>query len=187
LHRQSYDTGGVTGAQATFFASKSSNRSRNSRSLPIETADNKINGPVLALDVGQKRIGMAVSDSLLISITRLAALRRTSWKQLLRDVADLAQRFDAQTVVIGFPLGLAGDRGPAAEQVAEVARKFAKSLNIPVYLQDERLSTVAASERLRSQGLAKEELAARIDSESAAIILEDFLGEQQDRVLVKAD
>jgi len=130
---------------------------------------------------------MAVSDSLLISITRLAALRRTSWKQLLRDVADLAQRFDAQTVVIGFPLGLAGDRGPAAEQVAEVARKFAKSLNIPVYLQDERLSTVAASERLRSQGLAKEELAARIDSESAAIILEDFLGEQQDRVLVKAD
>lgn len=159
-----------------------------SRDPPIQTSDSKIKGPVLALDVGQKRVGMAVSDSLLITITRLPAVRRTSWKKLLRDVADRAQRFDAQTMVIGFPLSLNGVRGPAAREVAEVARKFAKSLTLPVYLQDERLTTVAASERLRSQGLGKEELAARIDSESAAIILEDFLlGEHQERILVKAD
>lgn len=130
---------------------------------------------------------MAVSDQLLISITRLTALRRTSWKQLLQNVADLAQRFDAQTVVIGFPLSLSGAHGSAAEDVVKIARKFAKSLSIPVYLQDERLTSVTARERLQSEGLEKEQVAAKIDSEAAAIILEDFLEEAQDRVLVEAE
>jgi len=99
----------------------------------------------------------------------------------------VAQRFDAQTVVIGFPLSLSGAEGSAARQIAEVASKFARSLPIPVYLQDERLTTKAATERLRSEGLGKQDLAARIDSESAAIILEDFLGSQQGRILVRAE
>jgi putative Holliday junction resolvase len=73
-----------------------------------------IRAPILALDLGSKRVGVAVSDSLSISINRLDAIQRTNWKQLLRDVEKLALRFDAQTLVIGLPLKLNGSLGDAA-------------------------------------------------------------------------
>src|SRR5262249_30987147 len=111
-----------------------------------------IRGPILALDLGQKRIGVAISDELLISITRLDALGRTNWKRLLSDVAALAQRFDAQTLVIGLPLKLNGYSGSAALEVRRIAEKFARSLHIPVFLQDERLTSREAEEHLRAEG-----------------------------------
>jgi putative pre-16S rRNA nuclease len=144
-----------------------------------------IRAPVVALDLGQKRVGVAVSDSLSISITRLTALPRTNWKQLLKDVAHLIQRFDAKTVVIGLPLRLNGSRGDAAIEAAATAGKFARSLDLPVYLQDERLSSVAAEENLRADGCNRSEVATMVDSESAAIILRDFLQGAQKRVLLR--
>lgn len=143
----------------------------------METANqnNPIRAPVVALDLGEKRVGLAVSDALSISITRLDALPRTNWKQLLRDVADLVRRFDAQTVVIGLPLRLNGSAGDSAVQTRRMALKFAQSLGVPVYLQDERLSSVAAEENLRNEGYNRDQLSALVDSEAAAIILRDFL------------
>ena len=132
-------------------------------------------GPILALDLGQKRIGVAVSDELLISITRLDALQRSNWKRLIHQVASLAQRFDARTLVIGLPLRLNGSSGSAAVEVSQTAEKFARSLQIPVFLQDERLTSVEAEEHLRSEGYRPEEVHALVDSESAAIILRDFI------------
>lgn len=140
--------------------------------------------PIVALDLGEKRVGVAVSDALAIAITRLAALPRSNWKQLLRDVDDLVQRFDAKTLVIGLPLRLDGSSGDAAEEIRKVALKFARSLNLPVYLQDERLSSVEAEQNLRSDGHAAEKISALVDSEAAAIILRDFFASNQDRVLV---
>jgi len=151
----------------------------------METADqkNSIRAPVIALDLGRKRVGLAVSDALSISISRLDALPRTNWKQLLRDVEDLVRRFDAQTVVIGLPLRLNGAFGDSAVQARRMALKFAQSLAVPVYLQDERLSSVAAEENLRDEGYSREQLSALVDSEAAAIILRDFLVSQE-RTLV---
>lgn len=143
-----------------------------------------IRAPVIAIDLGEKRVGIAVSDSLSISITRLDALPRSSWKRLLRDVETLVYRFDAQTVVIGLPLRLNGSSGEAASEVQGVARKFARSLHVPVYLQDERLSSVEAEENLRTEGLRREELRSYVDSEAAAVILRDFLAGDQERIRV---
>jgi putative holliday junction resolvase len=140
--------------------------------------------PVLAIDLGEKRIGLAVSDALSISITRLVPLRRTSWKQLLRSVDELVRRFDAQTVVIGFPLRLNGSAGDAATNVRGLARKFARSLSVPVYLQDERLSSVQAEQNLRADGHQPDRISDLVDSEAAAVILRDFLVSDQQRVLV---
>jgi putative Holliday junction resolvase len=140
--------------------------------------------PVIALDLGEKRVGVAVSDALGIAITRLAALPRSNWKQLLRDVDDLVQRFDAKTLVIGLPLRLDGSSGDAAGAVRSVAIKFARSLSVPVYLQDERLSSVEAEQNLRADGHAAGKVSALVDSEAAAIILRDFFASNQDRVLV---
>jgi len=143
-----------------------------------------VRAPIVAIDLGEKRVGIAVSDALSISITRLAALPRTNWKQLLRDVDNLIQRFDAQTVVIGLPLRLNGSCGDAALEVRRVAQKFARSLKIPVYLQDERLSSVEAEETLRAQGHKSHQITELVDSEAAAVILRDFLVQDQARVVV---
>lgn len=143
-----------------------------------------IHAPVLALDLGSKRVGVAVSDALSISINRLDVIPRTNWKQLLRDVDNLARRFDAQTLVIGLPLKLNGSLGDAALVIRETALKFARSLKLPVYLQDERLTSAEAEENLRAAGLRAEEIEGRVDSEAAALILRDFLASDQQRILV---
>lgn len=152
----------------------------------METAaqKNAIRAPVVALDLGEKRVGVAISDALSISITRLNALPRSSWKQLLRDVADLVHRFDAQTVVIGLPLRLNGSVGDAALEVQRTARKFAQSLAVPVFLQDERLSSREAEQNLRAEGYRRESVHALVDSEAAAVILRDFLEGSQEKLLV---
>ncbi len=149
-----------------------------------QTATDLPQAPIVALDLGERRVGVAVSDGLSIAISRLEALPRTNWKQLLRDVVDLVRRFDAQTVVIGLPLRLNGSSGDSALEARSVARKFARSLKVPVYLQDERLTSFAAEQNLRAEGRTHEQLSARVDSEAAAVILRDFLAAGQDRMLV---
>jgi putative Holliday junction resolvase len=143
-------------------------------------------GPILALDLGEKRVGVAVSDELQISIKRLPPLLRSSWKQLLSDVMDFVKHFKATALVIGFPLGPAGVQGEAAGNARRSAEKFARSLSIPIYLQDERLTSVAAREQLLAEGHNPKELKRLLDSEAAAIILGDFIGGGQDRILVSA-
>ena len=78
-------------------------------------------------------------------------------------------------MVIGLPLRLDGVEGEAAEDARAVASKFQRSLDIPLYLQDERLTTFAAASDLRSAARSEQEIDAAIDSESAALILRDFI------------
>ena len=143
-----------------------------------------VTGPVLALDLGQKLVGVALSDERLISARRLDPLRRSNWKQLLRDVQGLLQGYDAKTLVIGLPLSLDGTTGYAAEGAQRLAQNFAKSLKVPVYLQDERLTSVAAKQSLLAEGFSAEEIPALIDGEAAATILRDFLSNLEERVPV---
>ncbi len=167
------------------YASRGLLQSPINRVMTDPVKDQSPVGPVLALDIGQKRVGVAVCDSMLISITRLPALIRSSWKQLLRDVTDLSRRFDVQTLVIGLPLSLDGTAGSAADEVKLTAAKFARSLPTPVYLQDERLTSVEAEEQLRAAGYRALEIAREVDSQAAAIILTDFLSGGQERILVQ--
>jgi putative Holliday junction resolvase len=87
-------------------------------------------------------------------------------------------------VVIGLPLRLDGSAGDAALEAQSLALKFARSLKVPVYLQDESLSSVAAEENLRADGHKAEQVSALVDSEAAAVILRDFLVSDQKRILV---
>lgn len=132
-------------------------------------------GRVLALDLGDKRVGVAVSDELRITVRPLPFIRRTNWKQLLGAVADLLRSFDAQALVIGLPLNLDGTEGFAATEARRLARNFELSLKIPIYLQDERLTSREAEEILRQAGHAETEIPGYVDSEAAAIILRDFI------------
>jgi putative Holliday junction resolvase len=90
-------------------------------------------------------------------------------------VAGLLQSFDAQALVIGLPLNLDGTEGLAATEARRLARNFELSLHIPVHMQDERLTSVEAEEALRAAGGTQTDIGRNVDSESAAIILRDFL------------
>lgn len=147
--------------------------------VPIDVA-----APIIALDLGKKRVGVALSDPLSISVRRLKPIQRSNWKAFLREVSILTHRFDAQTLVIGLPLSLDGTAGTAASEAMRMAQNFARSLNIPVFLQDERLTTVEAEANLKREGFDENDSMDLIDSESAAIILRDFLTAGQQRNLV---
>jgi len=135
---------------------------------------------LIAIDLGAKRVGVAVSDELQITVTPLERIERRSWKDLLRRVAALIDDYDARALVIGLPLSLDGKENNAAQDAQRIAENFRKSLSVPVFLQDERLTTAAAESELRSRGAKASEVAKRIDSESAAIILHDFIAAKPD-------
>ena len=129
----------------------------------------------MAIDLGSKRVGVAVSDELQITATPLPFIERRSWKDLLKRVASVIEAYDARGLVIGLPLSLDGRQADAAEQTRKIAENFRRSLNVPVYLQDERLTSFAADLEMRSEGAKDEEIKRRIDSEAAAVILRDFM------------
>ncbi len=147
--------------------------------------DFNLRGPILALDPGEKLVGAAVSDENLIAIKRLSPLKRSNWKKLLQDVRALIERFDVRTIVIGLPLSLDGTQGDAADKVCRLAQNLARSVSLPVYLQDERLTSFEAMENLKAEGKRREEIPALVDGEAAALILRDFLRTDQERILVK--
>src|SRR2546423_10268976 len=143
--------------------------------------DNSSNlpGRLVALDLGAKRVGVAVCDELRITVTPLSLIERRGWKDLLRHVAEIVEGYDARGLIIGLPLNMDGTEGFAAEAAMTVAENFRRSLNVPVYLQDERLTSVAAHSEMRASGEKDEDIDRKIDSESAAIILRDFIATAQ--------
>ena len=122
---------------------------------------------------------MAVCDELQITMRPLAPLERRSWKDLLRRVTILLESYEAKALVIGLPSRLDGTEGAAAEAARSIAAKFQRSLSVPVYLQNESLTTFAAESHLKSVGRSEGEIERQIDSEAAAIILRDFINRQQ--------
>src|SRR2546423_7899732 len=136
-------------------------------------------GRLLALDLGARRVGVAVSDELRLTVRPLPALHRSNWKRLLSEIKNLREQFDARGVVIGLPLRLDGTEGEAATEARRIARNLELSLAVPVYLQDERLTSREAETALRAEGYTGDELKARVDSAAAALILRDYLNNER--------
>lgn len=135
-------------------------------------------GRVLAIDMGSKRVGLAISDELRLTVRTLPSLPRTPWKRLLSSLAELCEKFDVRSIVLGLPLRLDGTEGDAALETKRVAHNLQLSLKLPLFLQDERLTSKAAESSLRERGFKFGEISDRVDSEAASIILSDFLEAQ---------
>ena len=135
-------------------------------------------GRVVALDLGQKRIGMAVSDPDRTLASPYSTIDRSGdiaqdHREIFSAVADLG----AVLVVVGMPLSMSGAKGPAAVATDKEVEKLRKALPVPVDIQDERLTTVSASRSMTAAGLRskRQRRGGRIDQEAAAVLLQAYL------------
>ena len=133
---------------------------------------------VLALDVGSKRIGVAVSDPTGFLARSLTVIERRGLRSDIEMIAKLLRQEGAERVVVGLPLSLSGDVGPQALAVLEFKEALDKALDVSVETWDERFSTVGAQEALRAQGVRARKQRGRIDAAAAAVILQGYLDAQ---------
>ncbi len=130
---------------------------------------------MLGLDLGEARIGVAVSDPSGTICTPLAAIKRTESDDVLRYVATLASTEQVSRIIVGLPITMEGHRGTKAAEAARFRSALKLLTDLPVDLWDERLTTVEAHARLRDANAKKRLDKGRIDSIAAALVLESYL------------
>jgi putative Holliday junction resolvase len=130
---------------------------------------------ILALDVGKRRIGLAISDGLGITAQGLPTLQRTTVREDLTNLADLCRERDVTLFLVGEPLHMSGDKSRQAQYIRDFAERLTERTGIPVQFWDERLTTVQAQRVLRESGISIEKRARAVDRLAAVILLESFL------------
>ena len=128
-----------------------------------------------AVDLGKVRVGLAVADELGVLAHPRPHLDGRDGRRVLEALAELAEREDIGVFVVGLPRRLEGTEGSAARRARRFAERLAARTGRRVELVDERLSTREARARLRAQGLDERALRGRIDSASAAVLLQSWL------------
>lgn len=141
-------------------------------------------GRLLALDLGTKHIGVAVSDRLQLTVRSVSVIERRSWKKVLKQVIHFLDEFDAVALVIGLPLNTDETESEMSLEARRLARNFSLSVGVPVILQDERLTSYEAKGYLKKIGLSVEEIWERVDAEAAAIILSDFISRRNEARII---
>jgi putative Holliday junction resolvase len=126
---------------------------------------------ILGLDIGAKKIGVAVAVGKLIFEKGVLGQGQSAVKEILR----LVKEEGVEKIIIGLPVLESGKEGMQAKFSRRFAAKLASKLSVPILFVDERFSSFEAEKRLREMGLSTKEISKRIDSMSAKIILEDYL------------
>jgi putative Holliday junction resolvase len=134
-----------------------------------------VTGRVLAVDYGTRRVGLALSDPTGVALEPLPPLPRRGDDQAAREVAAVAQRADARTIVVGLPLRTDGTEGPEAAAARAFARKVARYTQAAVRLWDERFTTQQADRLLVGSGLRRERRRTVRDGVAAALLLQSYL------------
>jgi putative Holliday junction resolvase len=135
-------------------------------------------GRVLGLDLGDARIGVAISDPERRLAVPLGTIH-TGAPHDLRAIAGMVREHDVSAIVVGDPLSMSGDVGPRATQARAFAEAIRSSLGLAVHLQDERLSTVEAERALKDAGARARAVRAASDRSAATVILQAWLDAQR--------
>jgi putative Holliday junction resolvase len=133
----------------------------------------------LAIDYGTKRTGLAICDPAETIASPYGVIQ--GQKELLKKISEIVKNENVKAIVLGLPLNMTGTESAQTRLVLKFAKQLKEHLNIPVHLQDERLSSFSAEEKLSSANLTKDNLKKRLDAVAASEILEAFLQEKSDR------
>jgi putative holliday junction resolvase len=136
-------------------------------------------GRVLALDVGKRRIGLAISDPLGITAQGLPTLERTTVREDVARLVELTSDRSVSLFLIGEPLHMSGDKSRQAQYIRDFGERLTEKTGIPVQFWDERLTTVQAQRVLKESGISIEKRARAVDRLAAVILLESYLDSRQ--------
>ncbi len=134
-----------------------------------------INGRILALDLGKKRIGLALSDALGITAQGLPTLQRTRIREDLAALQKLVVDHGVSLILMGNPIHMSGREGRQAEYTREFAERLGEQTGVEIRYWDERLTSVEANRVLKQSGISIEKRAKAVDRLSAVILLGSFL------------
>ena len=138
-------------------------------------------GRVLGLDVGARRIGLAVSDPLGITAQGLETLQRKNKQTDLEELAKVIRQYQVKEIVVGLPLRMSGAEGTQSDKIQVFADDLRKRFRLPVHLWDERLSSVEANRLLREMDLSIEKRSKAVDRMAAVLILQGWMEGQTSR------
>lgn len=133
---------------------------------------------VMALDVGERRIGVAVSDELGWLARTVTVIEQRDLEVDLDDIQALVAELGAELLVVGYPRSMSGEIGEQAQRMEEFVEQLQPVVGVPIVLWDERLTTFTATQILREQGVDARAQKKRIDAVAAAVILQDYLDAQ---------
>ena len=133
-----------------------------------------MNERIVALDVGDARIGVAVSDASRLIATPVDVIHRVGFGPDVKRVPEICRRYDTTLILSGLPLNLNGIEGPQAAKVRLFCQQLEK-VGLVVYYQDERLTTVTAENALLEQNMHRAQRRQTVDKVAAAVILQQYL------------
>lgn len=130
---------------------------------------------ILALDVGDRRIGVAISDELEISAHSLTTIHRSDLIREIGQITEIVREYGVEEIVIGMPVMMNGTVGIQGEKVGRFVEELKKAISVPVKFFDERLSTKFVEKTLIDADISREKRKKIIDKLSAVVILQDYL------------
>ncbi|HEX9896916.1 MAG TPA: Holliday junction resolvase RuvX [Dehalococcoidales bacterium] len=133
---------------------------------------------ILGMDIGDQRIGLALSDSAGILASPLTIIERTSDEQAVEAILKIVSERKVERIIVGLPLSLGGDIGHQAKKVQSFTEALQQNTTVPVEYRDERLTTVTAIRLKQEASTRKLNRKTRYDAMAAAIILQEYLNEK---------
>lgn len=130
---------------------------------------------IMGLDVGEKRIGVALSDELGFTAQGLGTIERSEPQEDIASLAELIGQWTVEKIVVGMPRNMNGTYGPQAEKVKEFAIRLEEETGVPLVYWDERLTTAAAERVLLAGDVSRKKRRGSIDKLAAVIILQGYL------------
>ncbi len=130
---------------------------------------------IMALDVGEKRVGVAISDPLGITAQPVSVLKREDFEKLMQTLRELIDEFGVGKVVVGVPYNMRGEEGRSAGKIMEFIELMKKNIDIEVDLMDERFSTAFSERAMLEADATRKKRKENIDKVAAAVILQGYL------------
>jgi putative holliday junction resolvase len=131
----------------------------------------------MGLDVGDKKIGVALSDPSHVLASPLKTIFRVNDDAAIKEIVDLAKKHNISKLVVGLPYSLSGAIGKQAEKVLLFSQQIAQAVDVDIIMQDERLTSVSANQKLREAGKKGSKLKNEMDAAAATVILQSYLDE----------
>lgn len=136
---------------------------------------------ILGIDPGEKRIGVAITDPLGITAQGLAVITHASLEEAIEKIKKICINYNVDKIVVGNPLNMDGTQGPASEKALLFAERLMQTLDLPVIMVDERLSSVSAEKTLITGGVSRKKRREVKDKLAAALILETYITSRENK------